>query len=124
MSAGKRSGIAVAGSILVDHICEIAAYPAEGELTQIRNIKMTVGGLVPNNGIGLKKVAPTLPIFAIGKIGADGTLGRGMQWQGMSLWMTLRHGPTPWITSSYIPTLAGRLFFLKDLAGPLVAECN
>jgi glucosamine-6-phosphate deaminase len=47
-----------------------------------------------------------------------------MQWQGLSLWMTLRHGKTPWITSSYIPTLAGRLFFLKELAGPLVAECN
>ena len=60
--------------------------------------------------------------YAIG--GADGTLGRGMQWQGMSLWMTLRYGKTPWITSSYIPTLPGRLFFLKDLAGPLEAECN
>ncbi len=60
--------------------------------------------------------------YAIG--GADGTLGRGMQWQGLSLWMTLRHGPTPWITSSYIPTLPGRLFFLNELAGPLVAECN
>ena len=60
--------------------------------------------------------------YAIG--GADGTLGRGMQWQGMSLWMTLRHETTPWITSTYIPTLAGRLFFLKDLAGPLEAECN
>jgi glucosamine-6-phosphate deaminase len=47
-----------------------------------------------------------------------------MQWQGLSLWMTLRHGKTPWITSSYIPTLAGRLFFLKELAGPLQAECN
>ena len=60
--------------------------------------------------------------YAIG--GADGTLGRGMQWQGMSLWMTLRHGTTPWITSSYIPTLPGRLFFLSELAGPLVADCN
>lgn len=60
--------------------------------------------------------------YAIG--GADGVLGRGMQWQGMSLWMTLRYGTTPWITSSYIPTLAGRLFFLKELAGPLEAECN
>ena len=60
--------------------------------------------------------------YAIG--GADGTLGRGMQWQGLSLWMTLRHGKTPWITSSYIPTLAGKLFFLKELAGPLNAECN
>ena len=60
--------------------------------------------------------------YAIG--GADGTLGRGMQWQGMSLWMTLRYGKTPWITSSYIPTLPGKLFFLSELAGPLSAECN
>ncbi len=60
--------------------------------------------------------------YAIG--GADGTLGRGMQWQGLSLWMTLRHEKTPWITSTYIPTLAGKLFFLKELAGPLEAECN
>lgn len=56
--------------------------------------------------------------------GCDGALSRGMQWQGMSLWMTLRYGPTPWITSSYIPTLPGKLFFLSELAGPLVAECN
>lgn len=60
--------------------------------------------------------------YAIG--GADGTFNRGMQWQGMSLWMTLRYGKTPWITSTYIPTLPGKLFFLKELAGPLVAECN
>lgn len=60
--------------------------------------------------------------YAIG--GADGIFGRGMQWQGMSLWMTLRYGKTPWITSTYIPTLPGKLFFHKELAGPLVAECN
>ena len=60
--------------------------------------------------------------YAIG--GADGTLGRGMQWQGLSLWMTLRHSTMPWITSSYIPTLPGKLFFMKELAGPLEAECN
>jgi glucosamine-6-phosphate deaminase len=56
--------------------------------------------------------------------GADGALGRGMQWQGLSLWMTLHHEPTPWIPSSYMPTQAGRLFYLQELAGPLVAECN
>jgi glucosamine-6-phosphate deaminase len=60
--------------------------------------------------------------YAIG--GADGALGRGMQWQGMSLWMTLRYGPTRHITSSYIPTIPGRLFFLKELAGPLCPEAN
>ena len=56
--------------------------------------------------------------------GADGILGRGMQWQGMSLWMTLRYGPDPWIPSSFMPTLPGRLFYLSELAGPLVPEMN
>lgn len=56
--------------------------------------------------------------------GADGIFGRGMQWQGASLWMTLRYGPTPWIPSSFMPTQAGRLFFLSELAGPLEAEMN
>lgn len=56
--------------------------------------------------------------------GADGTLGRGMQWQGMSFLMTLHYGPTRHITSTYMPTLPGRLFYLKDLEGPLLPECN
>lgn len=56
--------------------------------------------------------------------GADGIFGRGMQWQGASLWMTLRYGPDKWIPSSFMPTQAGRLFFLSELAGPLEAEMN
>jgi glucosamine-6-phosphate deaminase len=56
--------------------------------------------------------------------GADGTFGRGMMWQGLSLWMTLRHQPTMWIPSTYMPTQPGKLFYLEELAGPLVAECN
>ncbi len=56
--------------------------------------------------------------------GADGALGRGMQWQGTSLWMTLRYGPDPWIPSTFMPTLPGRLFFLRELAGPLEPEMN
>lgn len=56
--------------------------------------------------------------------GCDGVLSRGMQWQGMSLWMTLRYGPDPWAPSSFMPTMPGKLFFLKELAGPLTPECN
>ncbi len=56
--------------------------------------------------------------------GADGSFARGMQWQGLSLRMTLQHEPTPWIPSTYMPTLAGRLFYLAELAEPLVAACN
>ena len=60
--------------------------------------------------------------YAIG--GADGVLARGMQWQGMSLWATLRYGPDRWVTSSFIPTLPGKLFYVQELAGPLAPEAN
>ncbi len=66
-----RKGIAVVGTLLVDNIYEISAYPEEGELTQIRSVQRACGGLVPNNGIGLKKIAPHLPIYAVGKVGPD-----------------------------------------------------
>jgi glucosamine-6-phosphate deaminase len=56
--------------------------------------------------------------------GADGTLARGMQWQGLSLRMTLLHDPSTWIPSTYMPTLAGRLFYVRELAGPLEADCH
>jgi len=56
--------------------------------------------------------------------GCDGALGRGMQWQGVSLWVTLRYGADIWVPSSFMPTLPGKLFFVKELAGPLEAECN
>jgi glucosamine-6-phosphate deaminase len=56
--------------------------------------------------------------------GADGVFDRGMQWQGASLWMTLRYGPDPWVPSAFMPTLAGRLFFHQDLAGPLEPEMH
>lgn len=60
--------------------------------------------------------------YAIG--GADGAFSRGMQWQGMSFWMTLRYRPTRFVTSSYIPTIPGKLFFLNELAGPLCPDVN
>jgi glucosamine-6-phosphate deaminase len=56
--------------------------------------------------------------------GADGAFNRGMQWQGLSLRMTLHHEPTPWIPSSFMPTLPGRLFYVQELRGPLVADCH
>lgn len=56
--------------------------------------------------------------------GADGILGRGMMWQGMTLRMTLHLSPTPWVPSTFVPTVPGRLFYLDELAGPLEPECN
>ena len=56
--------------------------------------------------------------------GADGLFARGMQWQGLSFRMTLGHEPTPWIPSTYMPTLPGRLFYVRELAEPLTADCH
>lgn len=60
--------------------------------------------------------------FIIG--GCDGSFARGMQWQGTSLCVTLRYGPDMWLPSTFMPTLPGKLFFHRELAGPLIAECN
>ena len=60
--------------------------------------------------------------YAIG--GADGELGRGMQWQGLSLWVTLRHATTRHIPSTWMPRQPGVLFFTRALAGPLLPEAN
>ena len=49
--------------------------------------------------------------------GAEGVFDRGMQWQGASLWMTLRYGPDPWVPSSFMPTLPGRLFYHTRTGG-------
>ena len=67
----ERSGIAVAGSVLVDKINEIKAYPQSGELTQIVSLAKAVGGCVPNVALDLKKICPEMDVKAIGKIGND-----------------------------------------------------
>lgn len=71
MAGAERKGIAVAGSVIVDKINEISAYPNAGELTQIRSIQNAAGGCVPNVALDLKKIDPELSVSAIGKIGND-----------------------------------------------------
>ena len=71
MVSKNRKGIAIAGSVIVDKINEIDAYPNAGELTQIRGIQNAVGGCVPNVALDLKKIMPELSVSAIGKVGYD-----------------------------------------------------
>ncbi len=71
MNSVNRNGIAVAGTVIVDKINEISAYPGIGQLTQIRSIQNAIGGCVPNVALDLKKIAPELTIRAIGTIGDD-----------------------------------------------------
>lgn len=71
MGNQEKQGIVIAGSVLVDKINEISAYPQSGELTQILNLEKAVGGCVPNVALDLKKICPNLEVQAIGKIGND-----------------------------------------------------
>lgn len=57
--------------------------------------------------------------------GVDGYLpARNMMYQSMALWATLKYGPDMWVPSSVMPQYPGKLFFIKDLAGPLDPEVN
>ena len=56
--------------------------------------------------------------------GCDGVVGRGMNWQGMTFFVTLKYGPDIWVPSSWMPTLPGKFFVVNELKGPLIAECN
>ena len=66
-----KKSIAVAGTIIVDKINEISAYPKEGELTKILKQSTAVGGCVPNVAIDLKRLCPDLTVKAVGKVGED-----------------------------------------------------
>ena len=63
--------VVAAGSILVDKINEIGAYPKAGELTQIRARSRVTGGLVPNTGSDVHILDPRIPVAAFGAVGDD-----------------------------------------------------
>ena len=63
--------VVAAGSILVDKINEIGAYPKAGELAQIRAHSRVPGGLVPNTGCDIRILDPEIPVAAFGAVGDD-----------------------------------------------------
>ena len=97
---------------------------------------MTKQVIVVNKGLGMSKgkmaaqVAHASEAFLLKqflngtgeKHGTYGMITRELK--GYILQIPVNLDTYEWITSSYIPTLPGRLFFLSELAGPLTAECN
>lgn len=63
--------IVAAGSIIVDKINAINAYPGAGELVQIRSRSRAGGGLVHNTGRDIRLFSPDIPVAAFGMVGAD-----------------------------------------------------
>jgi len=69
----EKQGIAVAGNMIVDVLYPILGLPKPGELTTItEGISRSSGGALCNVIVDLAKLDPSLPLTAIGRLGADG----------------------------------------------------
>ncbi len=67
----ERKGIMLAGNILTDTVKMIPTFPEQGMLVTVSDIVRAVGGSVPNTGIDLAVIDPSLPLYACGKVGDD-----------------------------------------------------
>ncbi|MBR7095651.1 MAG: carbohydrate kinase family protein [Clostridia bacterium] len=71
MAETKTPALVLAGTILVDIIKTIEAYPEAGRLVKILKMDRSVGGAVPNTGIDLVRIDPDFPVRAFGRVGDD-----------------------------------------------------
>lgn len=67
----ERKGITLIGNILTDNVKMIEVYPEKGMLATITAESLAVGGCVPNTGIDIAKLDPTIPISVFGRVGKD-----------------------------------------------------
>ena len=63
--------VTLAGNIIVDNVKTITAWPEKGMLVPITSVKRSPGGAVPNSGIDLKTLDPSVEVAAFGKVGDD-----------------------------------------------------
>lgn len=64
-------GIIVAGNLIVDLLKKIDIYPDSCNLTSIRAVSRSSGGLVNNCIVDFARIDPSLPLKAVGRIGDD-----------------------------------------------------
>lgn len=68
----KRSGICVAGNMIVDILYPVTGLPKPGELTTIKEgISRTTGGALNNVIMDFAALDPALPLTALGRVGTD-----------------------------------------------------
>lgn len=63
--------VVLAGNIIVDNVKTISQWPEKGMLVPISSVKRAPGGAVPNSGIDLKTLDPSIEVAALGKVGDD-----------------------------------------------------
>ena len=67
----KKSGIVVAGNIILDVVKTIDKYPEQGMLSYVSSSTKAIGGCAPNTATDLAVIDSTIPVSVIGKIGDD-----------------------------------------------------
>lgn len=68
---GERSGITLAGNIILDIVKTIDCFPKQGMLVNINAVSKAIGGCAPNCAIDLAKIDPSLPLSVVGRVGDD-----------------------------------------------------
>jgi sugar/nucleoside kinase (ribokinase family) len=66
-----RSGIIVGGVATIDRIMTVDHFPGEGSLVDIGKAAVSTGGALCNVLLDLAKLAPSIPLYAVGVIGND-----------------------------------------------------
>ena len=66
-----KQGFVLGGTLIVDRVKIVAAYPPEGTLVHILDFSKGIGGCPANNAVNLKTLDPGLPIAVIGCVGGD-----------------------------------------------------
>lgn len=64
-------GIAVAGTLVVDHIKMIDWYPKKGVMADISRTTHEIGGCAANTACGVKILDPSISVKSIGLVGND-----------------------------------------------------
>lgn len=67
----KKSGITVAGNMILDVVKTIDKYPDQGMLAYISSAKRAIGGCAPNTATDLVVIDSSLPVSVIGRVGDD-----------------------------------------------------
>ncbi len=67
----QRTGFVIGGTLIVDEVKIIDAYPREGTLVRVLASSKGVGGCPTNNAINLKTLDPAVRIAVVGRIGDD-----------------------------------------------------
>ena len=67
----KKSGITVAGNMILDVVKTIDKYPEQGMLAYISSAERAIGGCAPNTATDLAIIDSSLPVSVLGRVGDD-----------------------------------------------------